>query len=83
MLPTWESILADVDPLNVLPKAAGRRLPFINGDKDVVVPVPCIKELYARVKEPKKRLVLPGGHLPDALRMTAETITFFNEQLAK
>lgn len=78
-----EAILADVDPLNVLPKAAGRPLYFINGDKDMVVPVPCAEELYARVKEPKKRLVLPGGHIPDALRMTAETITFFNEQLAK
>ncbi len=78
-----ETILADVDPLNVLPKAAGRPLFFINGDKDMVVPVPCTEELYARVKEPKKRLVLPGGHIPDALRMTAETITFFNEHLAK
>ena len=76
-----EKIMADVDPLYVLPQAAGHPLLFINGDKDVIVPTPCTDELYAAVKEPKKRIVLPGGHIPDPFGMTAETIKFLNANL--
>ena len=76
-----EKLMADVDPLYALPKAAGHPLLFINGDKDVIVPTPCTDELFAAVKEPKKRIVLPGGHIPDPFGMTAETIKFLNANL--
>lgn len=79
---TVEAVLADVDPLNVLPKGPARPLLFINGDKDTIVPTACTDELYARVKEPKKRIVLPGGHIPDIPRMLMETIAFLNTNLA-
>jgi dienelactone hydrolase len=76
-----EATLSDVDPLTTIAQVSPRPLLFINGDKDDVVPVVCTDCLYAAAKEPKKRITLPGGHIPDIATMMAQTVAWLNENV--
>jgi dienelactone hydrolase len=75
-----DAVMRDVDPVNccAVPGSSSRPLLFINGDKDTTVPTVCTDELYAAEKAPKKRIVLPGGHIPDLLAMMTETLSWLD-----
>jgi dienelactone hydrolase len=78
---TVEKEMADVDPLPLAASIAPRPLLLINGDQDTIVPTVCTDEFYAAAREPKKRITLPGGHLPDLTRMATETMLFLETNL--
>jgi dienelactone hydrolase len=73
--------MADVDPLGTIAAISPRPLLFLNGDKDNVVPVACAEALYAAAREPKERVVLPGGHIPDAIAMLERSARWLGEKL--
>lgn len=76
-----ENDLRDVDPADALAQSlsfAPRPLLLINGDKDTIVPAYCADKLFAAAKNPKKRIILPGGHLPDLPTMANETLLFLD-----
>ena len=79
--PEIEKTMADVDPINTIRAFSPRPLLFLNGDQDMVVPVPCAKELFEAAAEPKTRVVLPGGHIPDPLAMLERSIVWLNANL--
>ena len=74
-------VMADVDPVSTISKFAPRPLLFINGDKDNIVPTGCTDELCAMAMEPKKRITLPGGHVPDLTVMINETMSFLDANM--
>jgi dienelactone hydrolase len=76
-----EAIMEDVDPRDAIHNFAPHPILFINGDKDNIVPAACTDELYAAAGEPKTRVVLPGGHIPDAFGMLERSIAFFDAHL--
>ncbi|WP_395138302.1 alpha/beta hydrolase family protein [Armatimonas sp.] len=75
--------LADVDPVPTLSRAAPRPLLFLTGASDDVVPRACSDALFAAAKEPKERVILPGGHVPNLFDMASRTITFLEKNLKK
>jgi fermentation-respiration switch protein FrsA (DUF1100 family) len=76
-----ETVLADVDPLFAVSHIAPRPLLFINGDKDNVVPPICADEMIKAAGEPKTRITLAGGHVPDPFAMASKSLTFFEQNL--
>jgi cephalosporin-C deacetylase-like acetyl esterase len=76
-----ETVLAEVDPLTTIAQVSPRPLLFINGDKDEVVPTACTDALFAAAKEPKTRVTLPGGHIPDISTMLAKTATWLDDHV--
>jgi uncharacterized protein len=76
-----ESVLAEVDPLTTIAQVSPRPLLFLNGDKDEVVPTACTDALFAAAKEPKTRVTLPGGHIPDVSTLLARTLAFLDENI--
>ena len=76
-----EQNFADVDPLGVISRISPRPLLFINGTADMIVPRTCADALFAAAKEPKKRVLLPGGHIPDVNEMGAQSLAFFDLNL--
>ncbi len=76
-----EKAFTDVDPLGVVSYIAPRPLLFINGTADMIVPRTCADALFAAAKEPKKRVLLPGGHIPDVNEMGAQSLLFFDLNL--
>ncbi len=76
-----EKVMEDVDPVKRVAAIAPRPILFINGDKDTVVPVPCTNELIAAAGEPKTRITLSGGHIPDIFTMAAKSLDFFDKNL--
>jgi len=75
--------LADIDPLYSIARAAGRPILLIHGDKDDIVPVECNELLFKAAKEPKERVLLPGGHVPDVLRWSSLSMAFLDKHLLK
>lgn len=75
--------LADVDPVPAISRAAPRPLLFLTGATDDVVPRACSDALFAAAKEPKQRVILPGGHIPNLFDMASRTITFLEKGLSK
>lgn len=75
--------MADVDPLQFVARIAPRPLLLINGTADTVVPAACADALYAAAREPKQRIPLPGGHVPDITLMLDRTLTWFDSRLKK
>jgi dienelactone hydrolase len=73
-----DAVMKDVDPVNCVGPNSSAPLLFINGDKDTTVPTVCTDALYAVEKAPKKRIVLPGGHIPDLLAMMNATLIWLD-----
>ncbi|MDX1934668.1 MAG: alpha/beta fold hydrolase [Capsulimonadales bacterium] len=72
--------MADVEPLTCIRRFRGPTL-HLYGKTDTVVPVACIEELFAATPNPKKKVVYPGGHIPDPLSMIGETVKWFDSSL--
>ena len=70
---TINTTLSDVEPLKTIGNFTGPLL-LLYGDKDTIVPVDTIEELYNAAHDPKKRIIYQGGHIPDPFAMLAETI---------
>lgn len=77
-----QRVLADIDPALTLGRAAGRPLFFLHGDKDDIVPIPCNDALFAAAKDPKERVFLPGGHVPNVFDMASRSIAWLDKRLA-
>jgi uncharacterized protein len=75
--------LAEVDPVPMLRLATPRPLLFLNGATDDVVPKACSEALFAAAKDPKERVILPGGHVPNLFDMASRTIAFLDKNLNK
>jgi dienelactone hydrolase len=73
-----DAVMKDVDPLNCVGRNVSAPVLFINGDKDTTVPTVCTDALYTAEKAPKKRIVLPGGHIPDLLAMMNATLIWLD-----
>ena len=78
-----EKNFADVDPLGVITRVAPHPLLFINGISDTIVPRSCADALFNAAGEPKQRVLLPGGHIPDINQMGMQSLTFFDQNLKK
>lgn len=74
--------LADIDPLHSIARAAGRPILLVHGDKDDIVPVACNDILFNAAKEPKERVFLPGGHVPDVFKSASLGIAFLDKHLS-
>ena len=75
-------VLADIDPLHSIARAAGRPILLVHGDKDDIVPVACNDILFNAAKEPKERVFLPGGHVPDVFKSASLGIAFLDKHLS-
>jgi len=75
--------LADIDPLHSIARAAGRPILLVHGDKDDIVPVACNDILFKAAKEPKERVFLPGGHVPDVFKSASLGMAFLDKHLTK
>ncbi|MFY7951301.1 MAG: alpha/beta hydrolase, partial [Armatimonadaceae bacterium] len=75
--------LADIDPMHSIARAAGRPILLVHGDKDDIVPLACNEILFRAAKEPKERILLPGGHIADPLRAISLGMAFLDKHLAK
>jgi fermentation-respiration switch protein FrsA (DUF1100 family) len=80
---TLDKVFADVDPLSVVTKIAPRPLLLINGTADNIVPRTCADLLFNAAQQPKRRVLLPGGHIPDVSLMGSESLTFFDRYLKR
>ncbi len=78
-----QKIFADVDPLGVITRVAPHPLLLINGTNDTIVPRACTDLLFEAAKQPKQRVLLPGGHIPDVNVMGNQSLTFFDQNLKK
>jgi dienelactone hydrolase len=78
-----EKTFADVDPLSVITRVAPHPLLLINGTNDTIVPRSCADLLFSAARQPKQRVLLPGGHIPDVNLMGTERLTFFDRNLKK
>jgi uncharacterized protein len=76
-------VLGDVDPVRSIGKFAPRPLYFLNGDNDTIVPMTATEQLVrAAGTHPRpSRLLLHGGHIPDVMAMTQQTIRFYERFL--
>jgi uncharacterized protein len=76
-------VLGDVDPLRSIGKFAPRPLYFLNGSGDTIVPTTSTEKLVIAAGKRREiaRLVLPGGHIPDVVAFTAQTIRFYERFL--
>lgn len=73
--------LADVDPVPAISRAAPRPLLFLNGATDDVVPKASSDALFAAARDPKERVILPGGHTTSLFDMASRTIRFLDKHL--
>jgi dienelactone hydrolase len=78
-----EKVFADVDPLSVITRIAPKPLLLINGTNDTIVPRACADLLFDAAQQPKQRILLPGGHIPDVNVMGNQSLTFFDLHLKK
>ena len=69
----WLEGFNTVSPIRWIDKISPRPLLLIHGDKDDVVPVTDVYQLYERAKQPKEMVVISGaGH---RLRLVEEAVT--------
>jgi cephalosporin-C deacetylase-like acetyl esterase len=78
-----QKTFADVDPLSAITKLAPHPLLLINGINDMIVPRSCADLLFNAAQQPKQRVLLPGGHIPDVTLMGNQSLTFFDQNLKK
>jgi dienelactone hydrolase len=74
-------VMADVDPVKTVGSIAPRPLLLINGDKDTIVPTMCTDDLFAAAGDPKKRIVLSGGHVPDLSILVTESLSWLDAHI--
>ena len=79
----YNAVLGDVDPLRTLGMFSPRPIYFLNGDSDTIVPTTAAAKLVQSAgRNPKiARLLLHGGHIPDLMTMTQQTIRFYDRFL--
>lgn len=75
------TLMADVDPVNTITAFAPRPLLLINGDKDDIVPTAATDDLFAAARNPKERVVLPGGHVPELGAMIEKTLNWLDSHV--
>ncbi len=75
--------VSELDPVNFLSRAAGRPILLLHGDKDEYVPTSCFDSFYNAAPNPKKRIVMPGGHIPNPFQMVGSVLEFLDTNLAK
>jgi fermentation-respiration switch protein FrsA (DUF1100 family) len=78
---TIEREMADVDPARAIGRFGGRPLLLLNGENDPTVPRETTDALFAAAREPKRRVTLPGGHIPDVGELMQQTLAFFETNL--
>ena len=78
---TIRAQMNDVDPVRYIARFTGRPLLLINGDSDLVVPRASTDALFAAARDPKRRVTLPGGHVPNLPQMMEQTLAFLNANL--
>jgi dihydroxy-acid dehydratase len=65
--------LNDVDPAKHIGRAKARPMLYLHGDKDDVVPVVNNDALFKATKQPKERILMPGGHVPNPFELISKT----------
>jgi len=78
---TIEARLVELDPARTISRFAGRPLLLLNGAADTAVPPACTDALFAAAREPKQRVTLPGGHVPDITQLMERTLAFLDARL--
>lgn len=73
--------LNDVDPAKHIGRAKARPMLYLHGDKDDVVPVVNNDALFKATKQPKERILMPGGHVPNPFELISKTVAFFDKNL--
>jgi cephalosporin-C deacetylase-like acetyl esterase len=58
----FETLFADVEPLNFVAHISPRPILMLNGKQDTIVPPACTEELYETAKEPKRIVWFDTGH---------------------
>jgi dienelactone hydrolase len=76
-----QTALQDIDPKTLLPKCNNKKLLFLWGDTDTIVPTLACQALFAAAPSPKEKVIFPGGHVPDPLGMAAKTVVFLEKSL--
>ncbi len=78
---TIEARLVELDPARTIARFAGRPLLLLNGAADTAVPPACTDALFQAAREPKQRVTLPGGHVPDITQLMERTLAFLDARL--
>lgn len=78
---TVNTTLGEVDPLRYAANIAPHPLLLLEGTNDTVVPPACTEMLYEAAKMPKQIKRYTGGHIPDPITMTVDTLTFLDANL--
>jgi dienelactone hydrolase len=78
---TIEARLAELDPAKTIARFGGRPLLLLNGAADTAVPPACTDALFQAAREPKQRVTLPGGHVPDITQLMERTLAFLDVRL--
>jgi len=73
----------ELDPVNYLSRAAGRPILLMHGDMDEYVPAACFDSFYNAAPNPKKRIVMKGGHIPSPFDVVRSVLEFLDTNLAK
>jgi dienelactone hydrolase len=73
--------LNEVDPAKHIGRAKPRPMLYLHGDKDDVVPVANNEALFKATKQPKERVLMPGGHVPNPFELISKTVAFFDKNL--
>lgn len=73
--------LNEVDPAKHIGRAKPRPMLYLHGDKDDVVPVVNNDALFKATKQPKERVLMPGGHVPNPFELISKTVAFFDKNL--
>jgi dienelactone hydrolase len=76
-----QKVLNDVDPAKHIGRAKARPMLYLHGDKDDVVPVVNNDALFKATKQPKERILMPGGHVPNPFELISKTVAFFDKNL--
>jgi len=76
-----QKVLNEVDPAKHIGRAKSRPMLYLHGDKDDVVPVANNDALFKATKQPKERVLMPGGHVPNPFELISKTVAFFDKNL--
>ncbi len=54
---------------------------MLNGRNDAIVPPACAQALYDAARQPKRLVLLPGGHIPDVTVLLTRTLDWMDTNL--